>query len=281
MRPGEEPGRFFVPRLKLRMRVRLLVSILLFTACASVAPAPPLRVLVYNMHAGKDAAGVESVARIAEVVTAAKADVVLLQEVDRGTTRSGGVDQVAMLTRLTGLHGAFGKSLDYQGGEYGIAILSRWPIVAQQVVPLIVNPPQERAGGSHEPRVALIVETRTPAGPLEIINTHIDASREDVYRVQEAGDLVQSIAGRSAAVRLVGGDFNSTPDSRVHETMTRAGFRDAFAKCGSGDGKTYPDGVPAKRIDYLWLSGSLRCSSARVIDTRASDHRPVLVEVVR
>lgn len=94
---------------------------------------------------------------MAEVVRTAGADIVLLQEVDRNTVRSGNVDQVAELTRLTGMHAQFGKSLDYQGGEYGIAILSRWPIIAREVVDLKVTPPQVRAGGSTEPRVALVV----------------------------------------------------------------------------------------------------------------------------
>src|SRR5205085_9000055 len=85
-----------------------------------------LHVLVYNIHAGKDAKGVDSLERVAALVKETAADVVLLQEVDRNTTRSGNVDQVATLTHLTGLYGEFGKSLDYQGGDYGIAILSRW-----------------------------------------------------------------------------------------------------------------------------------------------------------
>ena len=84
-----------------------------------------VRVLVYNVHAGKDAAGKESVQRISDVVKSIDPDIVLFQEVDKGTKRSGGVDQPAAYAKLTGLHVAFGKSLDYDGGEYGIAVLSR------------------------------------------------------------------------------------------------------------------------------------------------------------
>nr|MDQ3389574.1 hypothetical protein [Gemmatimonadota bacterium] len=130
--------------------------LLLTSACAShgVAPAPAseVRVLIYNMHAGKDAGGVNNLERMATVVRETGADLVLLQEVDRGTLRSGGVDQPATLARLTGLHAAFGSTLDYQGGEYGIALLSRWPILSDTLLSLPVEPPQERAGGSREPR---------------------------------------------------------------------------------------------------------------------------------
>jgi endonuclease/exonuclease/phosphatase (EEP) superfamily protein YafD len=75
----------------------------------------------------------------------------------------------------------------------------------------------------------------------------------------------------------VGGDFNSTPDDPVLEPLRKAGLRDAWKECGSGDGLSYPADKPAKRIDYLFLSGALHCSAAEVIDTRVSDHRPLLV----
>jgi hypothetical protein len=86
---------------------------------AESATARTVSVLVYNIHAGKDAAGADNPARVAEVVKATGADVVLLQEVDRGTSRSGNVDQPAELARLTGFSPAFGRTLDYQGASTG------------------------------------------------------------------------------------------------------------------------------------------------------------------
>ena len=230
-----------------------------------------VRVMVYNIHAGKDAAGVDNLERVASLIRSTKCDLVLLQEVDRGTTRSGNVDQLAVLMRLTGLYGVFGKSLDYQGGDYGIAILSRWPLSAERVVPLRIDPPQPRAGGSLEPRVALIAETNG----LRIVNTHLDASREDTWRLQEVARLLESIDG----AHLIGGDFNSVPDSTVQMNVRSAALRDAFAACGTGEGLTYPAGTPVKRIDYLFLRGSAHCTAASVLETDASDHRPLLVTV--
>jgi endonuclease/exonuclease/phosphatase (EEP) superfamily protein YafD len=80
---------------------------------------------------------------------------------------------------------------------------------------------------------------------------------------------------------LVGGDFNAEPDSRVLDRLRAAGLRDAWAECGQGAGLTYPAAAPVKRIDYVFLTGVLACTSARVIDTTISDHRPLLVTVVR
>lgn len=253
-------------------------------ACRTIPPAgepPELRVLVYNIHAGKDAGGVDNLERVAALVRDARADLVMLQEVDSVTRRSGGVDQLALLARATGLHAAFGSTLAYQGGQYGIALLSRYPIRSHRVFPLPNDPPQPRAGGSREPRGALHAVVTLPDGDLHVINTHIDASADDTWRRQEAARLVAiSDSLRAAGARLVlGGDLNSTPESAVQALVRGAALRDAWTQCGAGADGTFPAAKPVKRIDYLYLSGGLDCTGARVIATDASDHRPVLVQV--
>ena len=272
---------------------RAAAAILLAASClaAACAPhgttggaAPPLRVLVYNIHAGMDAAQVPSLDRIAAVIRDAGADIVMLQEVDSVVERTGRVDEVAVLDSLTGLHGVFGRSLDFQGGSYGIAVLSRWPIVADSVVRLPVFPPQERAGGSHEPRSALWVEIAAPRAHLHVINTHLDASRADSARLQEIVEVLRLADDRRRAGDrvLVGGDLNSTPESETQHRVRDAGWQDAWAVCGGvGDGFSYPDAAPRKRIDYLYLGANERCRGAQVIETHASDHRPVLVLLER
>ena len=77
------------------------------------APANAVRVLVYNIHAGKDASGADNLERVSRLVRELRVDVALLQEVDRGTRRSAGTDQPAELARLTGLNAVFGRTLDY------------------------------------------------------------------------------------------------------------------------------------------------------------------------
>ena len=248
------------------------------------APVPAagsaVRVLVYNMHAGKTAKNVDNLDGIAALVKEHNADIVLLQEVDKGTKRSGNVDQPKTLATLTGFNVAFGSALDYDGGKYGVAILSRWPIVKDTLYHLYVDPPQERAGGSHEPRSALHVEIAMPDGRLHVINTHLDASRADSTRLQEIEEVL-ALAGavrRAGGRVLLGGDLNSTPESETQHRVRDAGWKDAWAVCdGAGDGFSYPDDVPRKRIDYLYLGPDERCRGAQVIETHASDHRPLLV----
>ena len=272
--------------------MKRLTGVLLAVFGAACAPAPKpatppasprdaINVLVFNIHAGKDAGGKDNLTGVAALARDVKADLVLLQEVDRGTRRSGQVDQVKVMGDASAFATAFGRSLDYDGGQYGIAALSRAGFDAQFTESLPVTPIQTRSGGSHEPRAALVVVARTPIGRLTALNTHLDASREESYRLQEVTHVL-TIVERSKKSRLpivAGGDFNAEPGSEVHKRVLAAGLRDSWLECGSGDGFTYPADKPIKRIDYLFLTGSLRCTSARVIDTRISDHRPLLVSL--
>ncbi len=249
--------------------------------CAAAGAAPPdpgpLRVLVYNIHAGQDVSRASNLQRVADLVLENKADLVLLQEVDRGTERSGGVDQVAELARLTGYHAAYGKTIDFQGGAYGVAILARWRISRDSLTELPVAEP----GESYEARGVLHTVVEAPGGAIHVLNTHLDASREDGYRRQQVAELLR-IADQLRSTGehvLLGGDFNATPESAVAAMVEKRGWRDAWVGCGSGEGFTFPADTPRRRIDYLFLPDGLRCLSATVIPSQASDHRPVLVTV--
>lgn len=254
--------------------------VLWFVACASTAPdrePAEVRVLTYNIHAGKDAAQQHNLERVAHVIAETRSDIVLLQEVDRRTQRSEGEDHLGELARLTGMHSAFAKSLDYQGGDYGIAVLSRFPLDSPRVVPLEVRPPQERSGRLHEPRVALHVVARAPRGALHVVNTHIDPGAVPVYRHQEVIGLLAHIARSVPAdARLVfGGDLNALPDTPEIAALSLL-FVDGWQQCGDGGpGYSFPAHEPDRRIDYILLRG-VGCTVARVVDSQASDHRPVL-----
>jgi beta-N-acetylhexosaminidase len=271
------------PIVRLPLAASLCVAL---AGCAAphTAPSPEggTRVLVYNIHAGKDAAHQDRLAGVADLVRASGADVVLLQEVDQLTRRSGGVDQPAALAARTGFRVAFGKTIDYDGGGFGIAILSRWPIVDAHFVPLDSARPAGQPADRHEPRGTLRVTIAAPSGPLTVFDTHLDAYGGEPWRVQEADSLARLVARATLDGRtvVVGGDFNSTPESGVQASLRAVGLRDAWGECGAGDGgATFPADAPTKRIDYLLLAGDVHCSSARVVATPLSDHRPLLVNV--
>lgn len=267
-------------------RLALCALVLALTGCKQFLygnAVRPLRVLVFNIHAGKDAGGVDNLERVASVVRETNADIVLLQEVDKFTTRSGKVDQVATLVKLTGFRAAFGKTLDYQGGDYGIAILSRWNITSDTLIHLPVNPPQARAGGSYEPRGALRVSIAAPGGAIHVVNTHLDASGADSFRRQEIPQVLRAGAEmkKPGALVLVGGDLNSEPPSAILGIVREALWVDLWTTCGRGNDLTYPQNKPVKRIDYLLSAPGTICRKASVLTTDASDHRAVLFEIDR
>ena len=107
--------------------VLCVATFVLLAAAAERAPAAPrtrsprdartLRVMTYNIHITQGMDGRFDPRRIAGVIEAADVDIVAMQEVDIKTRRSGGVDQLAELKKLTGMHGVFGKGRDFDGGE--------------------------------------------------------------------------------------------------------------------------------------------------------------------
>src|SRR5215207_8107697 len=112
-------------------RAALVVILALVLSCSAGSAAPArttLRVMTYNIHVGVGMDKKLDLQRIADVINRQQPDLVGLQEVDRGVRRTEGKDEIAELAAMTRMNFAFAPNLDYQGGKYGVAILSRWPI---------------------------------------------------------------------------------------------------------------------------------------------------------
>jgi endonuclease/exonuclease/phosphatase family metal-dependent hydrolase len=261
----------------------VLAALAVLAACATTPGAPAaatLRVVTYNIFAGNDLERRSNLTRVAALIDSLGADVVLLQEVDRRTARSGDVDQASVLADLAGMRFVFGRAMDYDGGEYGIAVLTRWPVVASRVVPLEAVLPDELAARGAEPRALLHVVVRAPGGDVHVLNTHVDHRAHAFARHPQLFTLLAYVADsvpRGVPV-VFGGDLNAPPDAAEVRALGLA-FDDAWTACGTGDGHTFRSDRPTRRIDYVLLARA-SCTSAEVIDTTLSDHRPVVVDVV-
>lgn len=236
--------------------------------------------MTYNIRAGHDLDRTSNLSRIAALIDSVRSDLVLLQEVDRNTARSGRVDQAAVLARLTAMHAVFAPAMEYDGGEYGIAILSRWPVRASYVVPLDIPQPAELAE-PYEPRALLHVMAGTPLGIVHIVNTHVDHRADPRFRQLQLMQLMAYIARAvpQDAVLVVGGDLNAGPESAEVGAL-RLALDDAWLRCGAGPGLTFRSDDPDRRIDYVLLARAT-CRTARVLERTYSDHRPVVVDVRR
>lgn len=228
-----------------------------------------MRVLTYNIHHGQGEDGRFDLERLAGVIRASGADLVALQEVDVGTGRAGGVDQAAELGRLTGMHAVFGEAMPYDGGSYGEAVLSAWPVVAEDVIRLPASP-------GHEPRAAVLATVATPWGgpPVTLVGTHLDHTEDDADRVTQATVLASELTHAGRDVLLVG-DLNAEPESRPIQVFLDAGWRPSDPT----QAPTYPSAIPTKKIDWVLLAPGAagHVSSVEVLDEPlASDHAPVL-----
>jgi endonuclease/exonuclease/phosphatase family metal-dependent hydrolase len=263
--------------------VALLLAPVLFwvTAPGPVAAAPggagparPVRVLSYNLHFGFDMEGWSDLEATARAIEASGAEVVGLEEVSRGWYVNGSTDMLAWLQRR--LRMPYARFAGASDPVWGNAVLSRFPIVASQVVGL----PRE---GVPPRRSALRVELDLGAGRrLRVVVTHLhhlegpDGAR---VRLAQVPRLLDAVAGRPATVLM--GDLNAEPGSAEIALLRRAGLTDAFEAGGGGpaDELTWPSGRPARRIDYIWLSGDLAATGFAATTGTASDHRGIAVTV--
>lgn len=228
--------------------------------------ATTLRVLSYNIHHGRGTDGQVDLPRIAAVIRGSEADLIMLQEVDNRTTRTGGVDQTAELARLTGLHGEFGHQIDYQGGRYGQALLSRTPLEEPQVYVLPGDPMSEA-------RIAFVARTDVAGHSLVIVGTHLHHLNPEV-RLAQARAIAALDLGTGPMV--LGGDLNAVPGSPPLEALLKT-----WTAATAEPLATFPAGHPTRQIDAILYRpvGVLEAQAARVLDEPvASDHRPILVE---
>jgi endonuclease/exonuclease/phosphatase family metal-dependent hydrolase len=228
-----------------------------------------LRVMTYNVHTGIGMDKKLDLKRIADVINRERPDLVGLQEVDRGVERTGRIDEIQELARLTKMEYAFANNLRYQGGWYGVAILSRFPILATEHKLYRNRREAERRG-------FIRAEVDFKGERLNFVTTHLDYQFED-GRLFEAEQLTEAL-DRCAGPLIVVGDLNDEPSGPAYKLLAGR-FGDAWV--ASDTGLTFPSDKPRKRIDYVFLrSGEhIGVRKAAVLETQASDHRPLLVDL--
>ena len=239
------------------------LALVLLPGCqaGSVMPRTPLtlRVLTYNIHHGEAMDKEFDYRRLAKVINDLSADLVALQEVDVGTERASGVDQAALLGKLCKMHHAFGQAMPYQGGQYGEAILSRFPIEKVLDHPLPYQ-------FEEEPRAALEVRVKPRGiGPMAFVGTHLCHQKSE-NRLQQTRRISLLFSKQEGGPVVLAGDFNARPGSEPMKVLFDAGWTDAVA--------------PRSVIDYVLLRSRDRWKVKEVTildDQVVSDHKPVLV----
>ncbi|MFO1001861.1 MAG: endonuclease/exonuclease/phosphatase family protein [Planctomycetaceae bacterium] len=253
-------------------RVLAALFLAVFSLPMSVAREPgTLRVLCYNIHYGQGNDGKYDLQRLADVINAAKPDLVALQEVDVGVKRSGRMHEVKILGELTKLKSHFGPTQHYEGGLYGNAILTNLPAESILIQPLPYT--EATTELTTYPRGAIAVVVTLPGGArINFISTHFQHNVEQ-DRVEEAKAINQLFASDTMTT-ILAGDMNAVPGSepiRILEEKWKNAIDSAAAPSA-------PSLNPRTRIDYVFHRGdSLKMISSEVIaEPMASDHCPVL-----
>ena len=248
---------------------------LLSTLRIASQPAPKprdvaVRAVSYNIKHGAGMDGKVDLQRTANVLKKLQPDFVGLQEVDLNASRSGKKNQANELARMLDMHPGFGSFMDYQGGRYGMAVLSRHPIVHVESV---------RLPGGNEPRVALIAEARLPTGgTVLLVNVHFDWVGDDKYRFGQASHLAKHLSAQDKPFILLG-DFNDGPDSRTLALFDKIAHRTQKPK---EDRLTFSSTKPEREIDFIFCAPRDAWQVGRVeviTEPMASDHRPVVAEL--
>lgn len=238
------------------------------------SPAGSIKFMTYNVHHCNPPSkpGVIDVDAIAGVIRKENPDIVALQEIDVNTRRSGNINEAALLSQKTGYHSFhFSKSIDHEGGDYGIMILSKYPLSDMETHKLPTDP---ATGG--EPRVLSLATAQLPDGKkIRVASVHLD------FHGKTNGPLqmreVNRVLAKESLPVIIGGDFNATESSETIQLLDQA-----FSRTCKHCAFTIEEGNEKQAIDFIAYKPGTAFSvrSHRVIEEDyASDHRPVQAEL--
>jgi len=237
-----------------------------------------IRFMTYNIHHGEGIDSIIDISRISQIIVDNKIDVAALQEVDKGVKRTNKIDIPGLLAEQTGMNYSFRKNIDYQEGEYGNCILSRFPIISDTNFHYSMLREGEQRG---------LLQTVINFEGIDIVvmNTHLDYRGDDSERILNVREIFEIMDNYLGLPIIIAGDFNDVPENRVHLRMKQK-FIDVWEYLNGELGFTYPAENPTKRIDYIFIKKpSEQRDEVRLIPTKisilksaASDHVPVIAD---
>jgi len=251
-----------------------------------------MRLATFNILNGRTASDDQvELGVFRDAIASLDADVLALQEVDRNQPRSGHTDLTAAAADAMGaddhrfvaaLSGSPGATWIAATGReqpdsaaYGIALLSRFPVAAWEVIrlpTLHTRVPMWFRGSRlptmvrDEPRVAVAALVDTPNGPLTVANTHL--SFVPWWGGRQLRSLVRSL-DRAGDDLVLMGDLNMSSD----RATTITGMR------GLVEAPTFPSDAPREQLDHVLTDGRWAAVDAEARRLPISDHRALIVDV--
>ena len=242
---------------------RSLGLILLIFFCFHLQAGDIVRLMSYNVRNAMGMDDVRNCQRIANVINNTHPDVVAIQELDSVTARSGQINVLKEIAERTQMEYQFAPAIDYDGGKYGIGLLSK-------VKPLRVK--RLSLPGREERRALLIAEFDNYLFGC----THLSLTEED--RINSL-KILRAEGKATGKTFFLAGDFNDEPNSKFIGELKKD-----FQILSTTNQPTWPADKPTDMLDYIITAKqekpSYAIQSARVIDEPiASDHRPIIVDI--
>ena len=224
-----------------------------------------LKLMDYNIHRGIGKNGKLDLNAVAEVMIASNADVIALQEVERYSIRTGFQDQIKRLADKTGMNYVFNKSINILNGEYGNGLLSRYPIEEYKAFDLT---------SFGEQRTVLRAVINVDGLKLAVYNTHLGLKESE--REEQLNFIIELISEEKLAYILMG-DMNSKDDKLKGITDI---MKDSAQDRNKQQLNTFEEKDMQGRIDYIFVQPDMEVSDYEVIKSDASDHYPVVSDIV-
>jgi len=250
------------------MMKKLICVLVLAVAIMTASAQTKLKIFNYNVRMSGQMVNY-SAKPFAELIKQQNPDFVMLQEVDFNTTRNGNKDFLTELAAELGMFPAFGKAIDYQNGEYGVGILSKYPIEK-----ISNNQLTSSRSDLKEKRTVLYIDVNVDGQKLRIASTHLDHSTAEV-RLDMVNQMNSYVSSGGIPV-ILAGDFNAYP---TEQTIT--GGMSSWQKI-CDNLPTISASNPTSKIDYIFarpLNGWTVVSYKRIIRTDLSDHVALVAEV--
>jgi endonuclease/exonuclease/phosphatase family metal-dependent hydrolase len=215
--------------------------------------------MTFNIRHAEGLDGHVDIRRIIAELQKARPDVIALQEVDRFQWRSGWQDQVRIISSALNMNYQFSPSIVKGFSQYGNALLSRYPLLDPQVIPL---------PGIKEKRSVLTAKLNVNGTPVTVMVTHLGVTLKDrQMQMPRLMDVIRAVHGP----KIIMGDFNMPED---HPLM--ASLKAAVSKIHLQTPE--PTVIHGREIDHIF-SDLPASEPARIQITHASDHTPVLIDI--
>lgn len=240
----------------------------MFCGCKS---PQTVELLSYNIHIGIPfGEKTPKLEDTAKVIKEQNCETIVLNEVDNIVKRSGSINQAKFIADYLGYNYIFGRAIYIEGGEYGIALLSKYEIERIELLSLPASP--------RESRVALVVKILAPT-PYYVVATHLSFEQTDeieAIRMQAIDKIYNYIKDNNLSPVILMGDLNSTIDSKPVAQLRELGFK--VVNDTNPTLNSFPANLPNRLLDYMAIYPA---NSAKVVDYKVvdddhtSDHRPI------